>query len=267
MSGYAQSLGVTFSLREPVIRAMIHALQFPAGSRGLDAGCGIGLQAVLLAEAVGTAGHITGLDLSPELVAHAEEMVQRAGLAERISLREGDVNELPFEDDTFDWAWSVDCVGYAPFDPVPALKELVRVVKPGGMVAIAAWSSEQLLPGYPELETRLKATTAGMAPFTAGNTPERHLARALGQLRAAGLEETTARTFAGDAHAPLSGDLRRALVALLQMRWPGVEAELAPEVWAEFQRLCRPESPDFILDLPDYYAFYTYSLFCGKVPG
>jgi demethylmenaquinone methyltransferase/2-methoxy-6-polyprenyl-1,4-benzoquinol methylase len=79
------------------------------------------------------------------------------------------------------------------------------------------------------------------------------------------LENPTAQTFVGDAHAPLTDDLRRALQALFQMRWPGVESELSQEDWAEYQRLCLPESPDFILDHPDYYAFFTYSMFHGKV--
>lgn len=60
-------------------------------------------------------------------------------------------------------------------------------------------------------------------------------------------------------------DVRSALIALFQMRWPGVQSELRPEDWAEYQRLCLPESPDFILDHPDYYAFFTYSMFHGKV--
>jgi len=89
--------------------------------------------------------------------------------------------------------------------------------------------------------------------------------RALGWFREAGLEELTARTFAGDAYAPLTDDLRSALIALFQMRWPGVESELTQGDWAEYQRLCLPESPDFILDHPDYYAFFAYSMFHGKV--
>jgi demethylmenaquinone methyltransferase/2-methoxy-6-polyprenyl-1,4-benzoquinol methylase len=36
---------------------------------------------------------------------------------------------------------------------------------------------------------------------------------------------------------------------------------------AEYQRLCKPESPDFILNLADYYAFFTYSMFRGVVAG
>ena len=102
---YIQRLFVTNPLREPVLRSAIQALQLPVGSRGLDAGCGIGLQTVLLAEVVGPAGHVTGLDLSPEFLLHAEEIAKKSGLSEQISFREGNVNELPFDDDTFDWIY------------------------------------------------------------------------------------------------------------------------------------------------------------------
>ncbi|KAF5417604.1 MAG: hypothetical protein C5S48_00115 [Candidatus Methanogaster sp.] len=61
--------------------------------------------------------------------------------------------------------------------------------------------------------------------------------------------------------------MRSALAALIEMRWVDVEAELSEGDWAEYQRLCLAESPDFILDLPDYYAFYTYSMFRGRVVG
>ena len=106
----------------------------------------------------------------------------------------------------------------------------------------------------------------GIAPFTKGMKPESHFLRALGWFREVGFEEPTARTFASDVYAPLTDDLRRALEALFEMRWPGVKEELALEDWEEYQRLCLPESPDFILNQPDYYAFFTYSMFSGTVP-
>jgi demethylmenaquinone methyltransferase/2-methoxy-6-polyprenyl-1,4-benzoquinol methylase len=186
MDFFVQMAYVSNPLREPILRHAIQALQLPLGSRGLDAGCGIGLQALLLAESVGPTGHVTGLDLSPEVLAYAKDIVKQAGLPERITFREGDVNKLPFDDDSFDWAWSVDCVGYAPMEPLPLVKELARVVKPGGSVAVLAWSSEQLLPGHPVLEARLNGTSAGIAPFVTGKKPESHFMRALGWFRDAG---------------------------------------------------------------------------------
>jgi demethylmenaquinone methyltransferase/2-methoxy-6-polyprenyl-1,4-benzoquinol methylase len=49
------------------------------------------------------------------------------------------------------------------------------------------------------------------------------------------------------------------------MRWPGAEEELSPEDAAEFRRLCRPGSEEFIVDHPDYYACFTETLFRGRV--
>lgn len=262
---YIQKLVLTNPLQEPIFHLAIQALQLPPGSRGLDAGCGIGLQVLLLLEAVGSAGHVTGLDLSPEFLDYAKSIVEEAGLSEQASLQQGDVNNLPFGDDSFDWAWSANCVGYFPADPLPSLKELARVVKPGGIIAILAWSSQQLLPGYPLLEARLNATGSGIAPFVKGKRPGLHFSRALGWFREVGFEEPIVRNLTGEAYAPLSGEIRAALTSLLQMRWVGVELELTEEDRAEYKRLCQPESPDFILNIPDYYAFFTYSLFYGTV--
>jgi len=79
---------VSNPLRESTLHAMMKALQLPEGSRGLDAGCGIGLQCLLLAEEVGLTGHVTGLDISPEFLLYAEEIVKKAGLSEQDTRRE-----------------------------------------------------------------------------------------------------------------------------------------------------------------------------------
>jgi len=263
---YLQSLLVTNPLQEPIFRRAIRALHLPQGSRGLDVGCGIGLQALLLAEAVGPGGHVTGIDLSPEFLVYARSIAEKAGMSEQVSFQEeGDMNNLPFDDATFDWVWSANCAGYAPGEPMPLLMELARVVKPGGSVIILAWSSQQLLPGYPVLEAHLNATSSGIAPFVEGTAPELHFPRMAGWFRRAGMEEVTARTFVGDVCTPLSEEMRSALTALIEMRWVDVGAELSEKDWVEYQRLCLAESPEFILDIPNYYAFYTYSMFRGRV--
>lgn len=265
MDAYAAGLALTYPLREPAIREAISLLDLPPASQGLDAGSGIGSLTLLLAEAVGPEGHVTGLDLEPEFVRLADAAAEAAGLSGRVSFREGDVRQLPFDDDAFDWAWSVDCVGYAPMEPLPLVEELARVVRPGGKVALLAWSSQQLLPGYPLLEARLNATAVGIAPFVQGQDPASHFYRALGWFRQAGLADCRAYTIAASAQARLSDELRQGLLSLFEMRWPGVEAGLAPEDREQFQRLVRPESPEFILDLPDYYGFFSYSMFEGRV--
>jgi ubiquinone/menaquinone biosynthesis C-methylase UbiE len=259
-------LEVSHPLRAGTIRDAVAALGLTAGSRGLDAGCGVGLAALTLADSIGPQGRVVGLDLSEPLLARGEELARENGMAERVFFERGDVNELPFDDNDFDWAWSADCVGYYREAPFPALQELVRVVKPGGTIALLAWSSEQLLPGHPALEARLKATAAGLAPFARGMPPARHFPRAIEWFRELGLEEIQSRTFAGDACAPLSDELREALIALVGMRWPGAEDELTAEEREEFRRIADPASPEFILSDPSYYAFFTYSMFWGKVP-
>jgi ubiquinone/menaquinone biosynthesis C-methylase UbiE len=265
VDGYAQMLRTTDPLRRPVLTAAIAALELPQGSSGVDVGCGIGLQIPLLAEAVGPGGHVTGLDVKPEFLLLAERLAEEARISDQVSFREGDVNHLPFEDDTFDWLWSASCAGYGAPEPVPLLQELARVVRPGGTVAILIYTSQALLPGYPVLEARLNATSAGIAPFTTDMRPESHWLRALGWFRDAGFVEARAQTFVGEAQAPLSDELRAALAALIDMRWDGAEAEVDAGVWAEYLRVCQPDSPDCLLDRPDYYAFITETLFCGKV--
>ncbi|MCP4674202.1 MAG: methyltransferase domain-containing protein [Deltaproteobacteria bacterium] len=235
------------------------------GSHGLDVGCGSGLQCHPIAEAVGPGGHVTGLDIATEFLEVGEQLAKEAGLGDRISFKEGSAESIPFDDDTFDWVWSVDCVGYGPWEPIPLLEEMRRVTKPGGILAILAWSSERLLPGYPMIEAKLGATSPGIAPASKDMPPNRHFHRALGWFRELGLRGLRAEVFSGSAHAPLGDEIRNALEQMIAMRWVDVENELAEGDLAEYNRLCKSDSLDFILDHPDYYAFFTYSMFYGQV--
>lgn len=252
-------------LREPALRSAMAALQLAPGSRGLDIGCGIGLQTPLLAEAAGLNGHVTGLDISADLLAYARNRIQSMAYADRITFKEGDMMNLPFPDDAFDWVWSADCVGYPAGDLLPVLKEITRVVRRGGTVAILAWTTQQLLPGYGMLEARLNATCSAYASFLQDKTPESHFQRALRWFAEAGITEAVARTFVGDIQAPLSAECRIALTSLFEMLWAEAQPTASEADRLEYRRLCRAESPDFILNLTEYYAFFTYSMFSGRV--
>ena len=271
---YATMLSLGNRLIEPIIRLMIQGLRLRPGSRGLDAACGIGSHTLMLAEAVSPDGHVTGVDISPEFLAHAEEVASEGGLGKLVSFQQGDLNKLPFEDDSFDWAWCKDALQPGPKemgcpaeDPLPLLNELTRVVKPGRILAILFLSSQTLLPGYPLLEARLNATYAANAHWSEDRDPRLHSLRTLGWLREANLEECRVHTFVCDFQAPLEEVIQQGLAVMFRMFWGNAEAEVSAEDWAEFQRLCQPDSPDFILNTPDYYGFVTYSLFRARVPG
>jgi demethylmenaquinone methyltransferase/2-methoxy-6-polyprenyl-1,4-benzoquinol methylase len=262
---YIELLERAQPLRESLLGEMIDVLSLPVGSRGLDAGCGVGQPALILSEFIGQAGHVTGIDISPEAVARAREIARDAGMQDRVDFEVGDVSDLPFDDATFDWAWSSDCVGHMPVEPEPLIKELARVVKPGGKVAISAYISQMLLPGHPALEARLNATSAGYAPFRTGSRPGRHFMRALRWFAGARLSDSRVQTFVGEIRAPLEEELRDAVSDLFEMRWGPAKMELCHEDWDDFRRLTTPGSSDFILDLPEYYGFFTYTMFWGRI--
>jgi ubiquinone/menaquinone biosynthesis C-methylase UbiE len=253
-------------LRHQLMYSMIQTLALPLESRGLDAGCGIGLQALLLADAVGAHGNLTGLDLAFEQLDYGRQNTKRAAYSERISFCQGDLNRLPFSDDAFDWVWSADCIGYPAGELASIFVDLIRIVRPGGKIFLLAWTSQQLLPGYPLLEGRLNATCSAYLPYLHGVAAEQNFMRAMHWMQEAGLVDIEGRTFVADVQAPLNRDERLALASLFEMLWGMPQPGVSPEDWQEFQRLCHPGSPDYILDLPDYYAFFTYSLFQGKVP-
>jgi demethylmenaquinone methyltransferase/2-methoxy-6-polyprenyl-1,4-benzoquinol methylase len=259
-------------LTEPAIRSAIQALHLPSGSRGLDAGCGVGNHSLWLAEAVSPGGHVTGVDISDECLAVAEEKANKSRVRDQVSFQNGDIWNLPFEDDSFDWVWCADVLalwflrsGSVEEVAGPVMKEFARVVKPGGIVAIVFWASQRLLPGYPLLESRLMATNAANFVGPHGIRPELHTSRTLGWFQHGGLKEPKVETFVLDLYAPFDEDTKRTLVGIFKMFWAEAKPEVSAEDWEEYRRLCELESPDFILNLPDYHGFITYSLFYARV--
>jgi SAM-dependent methyltransferase len=106
--------------------AYYRRLELAPGSAGLDIGCGIGLQTLLLAEATAPDGRVTGLDISAELLDYARHKIAASPPAKQISFKQGDMHSLPFPDDLFDWVWSADCIGYPSGDSLGAEGDRVR---------------------------------------------------------------------------------------------------------------------------------------------
>ncbi len=265
MDEYVKKLDETFPVRENILRRVIKHLDLPEDGHGLDAGCGLALQTIIIAEETGPESRITGLDISSSLLGAAASVIVDAGYAKQITLKQGSIENIPFEDNTFDWVISIDCACYAPMDKLMVVKELKRVVKPGGSINICFYSSQQLLPGYPDIETRLNTTASGLAPFKEGAKSEDHANRTSGWLRRTGLKVITAKTFTADFSAPLEDKIKAGLLSLIKMRWEPYKDELPTETIDKFRNLTDPESQENILEHQDYYGFITYTLFSGVV--
>ena len=106
------------------------------GSIVLDCGSGTGSTALLAARAAGSAGQITLFDLSSDMLEIAKEKLRQAGVAENADYLTGDMEKLPFGDNTFDVVLST--YSLCPlYDPSKGALELLRVVKPGGKIGVA----------------------------------------------------------------------------------------------------------------------------------
>lgn len=104
------------------------------GDDVLDVACGTGNAAIPAAERGGT---VTGLDITPELLEDAKKNAAQAGV--EATWVEGDAEELPFDDESFDVVLSTFGCMFAPRHEVAAA-EIARVLRPGGRIAIAAWT-------------------------------------------------------------------------------------------------------------------------------
>lgn len=114
------------------------------GLQVLDLGSGTGYPALLAGEVVGSEGTVIGIDLAESMLAVATRKAKTLGLAQ-VSFRTGDVTMLPFESGSMDSIVSRFCLMFLPEIP-RAVAEIARVLKPGGYIAAAVWSSPEQNP-------------------------------------------------------------------------------------------------------------------------
>ena len=166
------------------------------GNSVLDVACGTGVLAREAKSRVGDTGAVWGLDADAGMLAVASE------LAPDIRWHVGLADALPFDDGAFDAVVSQFGLMFFP-DRVAAIREMWRVLGPGGRLAVAVWESLTRSEAYPD-EVRLLQHAAGnaaadalRAPFVLGDT------QALAALFAeAGVSPTDVRTSIGRARFP-----------------------------------------------------------------
>ena len=115
------------------------ALAIPAGARVLDIACGTGNAAIAAAR---RRAKVCGIDIASKLIDRARQRVAAEGLAE-IDFTVGDATTLPYPDSSFDYVISAFGAVFLA-DQAAAAQELARVTRPGGTIALTAWSRQSL---------------------------------------------------------------------------------------------------------------------------
>lgn len=151
-SGVSGGLGCGGALRLAALRP---------GEAVLEVGCGRGREALQAASLVGPQGRVVGIDLTPAMVAEARAAAARAGVS-NVTFLEGSAERLPLADGSVDVAFSNCVLNHVP-DKLAAYRELYRVLRPGGRLAVSDVVSRGRLPAEVTCDPRAWADCYGGA--------------------------------------------------------------------------------------------------------
>lgn len=195
--------GMVPSVFAPWATLLIERVRPQPSERVLDVACGTGAVTRLAAQRVGPGGTVVGTDISPAMLAAA----RRASEGMSIEWREADATALPFADGSFDLVLCQQGLQFFP-DRLAGLREMRRVLVPGGRLGLAVFGPQEQSPGYHALGqalARYVGPQAGrLSPFTLSDVDVLR-----GMVAAAGFRETEIR---GDT---------------LSVRWPSPTEFLA----------------------------------------
>ena len=217
---------------------MVALAAIKPSDRVLDVGTGTGVVALQAAARTGAGGRVDGIDLSAGMLAAARAKAEKLGLADRVSFTAMDAEKLEFADETFDVVVSLYALLHFP-DPLAALKEIRRVLKPGGRVVVAGGSSPSLLSAaglrhavkiLPDL-LRRKQGRQLVAPAFLDALVAEHLPETDGQEESHLASRSHNRTGGVAALVELAG------LKVLKTDWRGGQAVMeTPEEFWEIQR-------------------------------
>jgi ubiquinone/menaquinone biosynthesis C-methylase UbiE len=139
---------------ERIGRRTVERLGLPAGAKVLDVGCGTGASALPAAQAVGPTGSVIGIDLSARLLDRALAKATTQGLS-NIDFRQADMTSLGYPNADFDAVVSVFSVFFVP-NMEGLVRELWRMVRPGGKLAVTTWGPRIFEPAYSRWQSVIK---------------------------------------------------------------------------------------------------------------
>jgi ubiquinone/menaquinone biosynthesis C-methylase UbiE len=238
----------------PLTQALIEEARINEGDKVLDVAGGAGEPSLTIADSVGPTGSVTYTDVAPEMVAAAKEEAQRRKL-KNVVFEHCSADHLPFDSETFDVAVCRFGAMFFP-DPHAALREMLRVTKPEGVVALAVWGKAELNP-YSYVITNIVASHFEPEPadsnvlgaFRFGEPGS--LARILSE---AGAVEVKERVFKFDIAAPISPrefwELRSETSGTLREKLATIDSTQRESIADEVQKAVREFFPNDKMKFP-----------------
>jgi SAM-dependent methyltransferase len=249
---YEAGLAAFHQAHAGTLQRMVRELPLAAGDKVLDMACGDGRYTRWLAEGVAPGGEVIAVDLLPSYLKRARQTAGHVAQA-KLRFERGDIRDLPFPGETFDLAWCAQSLFSFP-DPPQALRELRRVVRSAGMVAVLENDTlHQFLLSWPaDLEIALRDAEHLAFERSSGEAPKYYVGRRLRTLFVdAGLKPQRKRIYAAMWEPPFTPDQKRFLKLYLndlkKRTWPFLASAFKKRAGL----LLDPRSPTYLLDDPN----------------
>lgn len=265
LPAYAPMLAAYHRAHAPELQTIISMLPLQPGDHVLDMACGDGTYTCWLAERVGLNGSITGIDISAAYLNLARQHIATSPYQSAIRLHIGNIEALPFLDNTFDLAWCAHSLYSLP-DPIEALRELRRVVRPGGRVAILEQDTlhRVIIPWPMDLELAVRQAQIQALSASSEDTDKFCIGRWLSTaFTNAGLASYMIRPHTTIRHAPLNTDDQLYLSWYFRDLSVRAKPYLEPTTYQVFDHLFNLQSPQCVFYSDNFYVIYIDMLAWG----
>jgi len=264
----ADWLDIHFLAMQPEYEDMLRWVGIQPGWHVLDAACGGGSFLPLMTDLVGRTGKVSAMDLDPKNIEAIEERAKQSNWSASVSARVGTILELPYEDQSFDAVWCANTSQYLTDDGVhQMLKEFRRVTRPGGLIAIKDYDATglQFQPAPPTLALHLNESLE-----RAGNFHHHGIMRVIyltAWLRAAGLFDIRQKPTLMVRLQPLKPVEKAFLRDFIKFFCKQAQTvDLPIEERRIWDQLAEVDSPEHILNHPDFQYRAIQTVFVGQVP-
>jgi len=249
-------------------QAIVRKLDIQPGDRVLDLGCGPGLWTQLLADAVGPAGCVVGVDFDRDLLAHARRITEASHPNIDIRFRMMDMSDIGDLDETFDVIFFSNCFCYIP-EPAAVIDVMKRIIRRGGRVIGRNWDGGPFAL-YPMRERLLTLVQHHLAIALEKQAEVAYFDHYFGRkmpgiFRRHGFSHVTCDTYLIERFGPADAELAAYIQTNGAWMADKVAASLDPSDLAEWRAYFDPEDPGCGYLSEDFYFCMTEMAVTGYV--